>query len=384
MMGNCRFFAGGNTADGFVSFFPYILPATECDHMYYVKGGPGVGKSSTMKQIGALMEQKGCFVEYFDCSGDPDSVDGITITKKNSGGHNIKIGLIDATAPHSYDPAVPGARDTLVSLGDFLDENALASHKYEIQELANECSAIYRQCYAYLNAAGSVLRTTLQYEWKNGVVRKAVNELLEQSELLPHTSEMVTNDITVQQGGTPVRHLFAEAYTYKGFLSHLNTLQCDQTFVLIAPIGQSADFLLQVILDELMLLHVEVIALHEPLRPTLLSHLYLPKQRVLFTSDSGFTDHSTSTVEIFTESNKLLVHDLRQSGLLQPGIVTRGEAFDEELFQKLTECAIKQLQSAKAAHDELETYYVKNMDFAGWKMKLDTITQAIYNQISGF
>ncbi len=432
-MDNCRFFAGGNTADGFVSFFPYVLPTAECNHMYYIKGGPGVGKSNMMKQIGLQMEEKGCYVEYFDCSGDPDSVDGITISAHNRSGENVKIGFIDATAPHSYDPVVPGARDTLVSLGDYLDESALEPYQDEIQGLVNRCSVIYRQSYAYLNATGSVLQAMRQYEWNAGEVRKFVNELFLQNEFHANLSLTTTSPKPVT---IPIRHLFAEAYTHKGFISHLDTLPCQKIFLFDLPIGVSANPLLQAILEEMLAQHIEVIALHDPLQPSLLKHLYLPKQQALFKSlfsEDRFLESGISAEEgmrkkssifaeegmrkkssIFAEeeicknlnisaeagmfkescisAEKVSVHvkhyatnHFIESGLLKSTAISLGEVFDgkvcEQLYKQLTECAIQHLRLAKTAHDELETYYVKNMDFSGWQMKLDSILHTLYNQI---
>ncbi len=374
-MGISRYFAGGNTADGFVSFFPYILPATKCNHMYYIKGGPGVGKSSMMRQIGELMELKGYTVEYFDCSGDPDSIDAITISTTDRNGQNVKIGFIDATAPHSYDPVVPGARDTLISLGDYLDEVALEPYQNEIQGLVNKCSAIYRQCYAYLNAAGSVLRTCQQYEWNDRAVRAFANELLLKYVVQERESQenMSENTLSTTDKMAAPRHLFAEAYTHKGFISHLESLPCVETIAFDVPIGQSADKLLSALLDEMLMRGIEVIALHEPLRPALLAHLYLPKQEILFTSSPAYRD-------------KISLKDLCQPNANVKGSICDAETFDAEafnaeLYEQLIEQAIQQLRHAKAAHDELETYYVKNMDFENWQKKLDDILQEIYNQI---
>ena len=42
-------------------------------------------------------------------------------------------------------------------------------------------------------------------------------------------------------------------------------------------------------------------------------------------------------------------------------------------YDELIEYAIHQMKSAKKAHDELETYYVKHMDFDGVAEKLNDI-----------
>ena len=124
-MQTIHYFAGGNTAQGFHSCFEDLLPAPERKRMFYLKGGPGVGKSTLMKRFASAAEEKGVRTEYFHCSSDPDSLDGAAFPE-------LGIGIMDATAPHSYDPVVPGARDTLIALGDFLDEEALKPYLHEI------------------------------------------------------------------------------------------------------------------------------------------------------------------------------------------------------------------------------------------------------------
>ena len=44
-----KMFPGGNTANGFYSFFDYIIP-NDVNRIFCLKGGPGVGKSSFMKK----------------------------------------------------------------------------------------------------------------------------------------------------------------------------------------------------------------------------------------------------------------------------------------------------------------------------------------------
>ena len=52
-MHTLHFFAGGNTCRGFHSCFDSILPPDSRKRMYFIKGGPGVGKSTLMRQFAA-------------------------------------------------------------------------------------------------------------------------------------------------------------------------------------------------------------------------------------------------------------------------------------------------------------------------------------------
>ena len=49
-MSDLHLFAGGNTSQGFYSCFEDILPKERRKRMFYLKGGPGVGKSTLMRR----------------------------------------------------------------------------------------------------------------------------------------------------------------------------------------------------------------------------------------------------------------------------------------------------------------------------------------------
>ena len=59
-----NFFLGANSGSGFQNLFSEIMdPETAFDIMI-LKGGPGVGKNTFMREIGRTMEQAGADVEY--------------------------------------------------------------------------------------------------------------------------------------------------------------------------------------------------------------------------------------------------------------------------------------------------------------------------------
>ena len=150
-MSGLHLFAGGNTSAGFFSCFEDIMPKPARRRMFYLKGGPGVGKSTMMRRMAQAAEAAGQPVEYFHCSSDPDSLDGIALPR-------LGWAMMDGTAPHVYDPVTPGARDTLVSLGDFLDERAMQPKAKQISALQEEISLRFSRCYSFLSAAGQLGR----------------------------------------------------------------------------------------------------------------------------------------------------------------------------------------------------------------------------------
>ena len=105
-------FLGANTGAGFVSLYSAFAAPEDGAFVWYIKGGPGNGKSTLMRRAAERAEEAGLAVESILCSGDPDSLDGIYIPEK-------KLGYVDATSPHVQEPAVPGASGKYLDLSAF-------------------------------------------------------------------------------------------------------------------------------------------------------------------------------------------------------------------------------------------------------------------------
>ena len=137
-----RYFLGGNTARGFVSFYDGFCRGPE-DFLWVIKGGPGCGKSSFMKTIGHAAEEAGLDTEYVLCSGDPDSVDGVYIPAWHTG-------YVDGTAPHVIEAVTPGAAGLYLDLGQFYDRIALQKERHTIEDLQRRYRDLYQEAYARL------------------------------------------------------------------------------------------------------------------------------------------------------------------------------------------------------------------------------------------
>ncbi len=139
-----HYFAAVNSSDGFQSYFDTVF--SSLDRLYIIKGGSGTGKSHLMRMIAQEACARGHAVEYYDCSSDPTSLDGILIPA-------LHIGVLDGTAPHTTDPVYPGIRDEIVNVGDFWDTEALLEKKEQIASLIDEKKTLYAQAYRYLHSA---------------------------------------------------------------------------------------------------------------------------------------------------------------------------------------------------------------------------------------
>ena len=92
-----NFFAGANSGEGFQNLFHEMVELEATYDVMILKGGPGVGKNTFMREIGRTMEQAGTPVEYLWCSGDPDSLDGVVLPE-------VRCAVVDGTSPHGTAP----------------------------------------------------------------------------------------------------------------------------------------------------------------------------------------------------------------------------------------------------------------------------------------
>ena len=95
-----QYFLGANSPQGFYSLYDQLLSPETANAIYIIKGGPGCGKSTLMRQVAAQAAQAGETAEYILCSGDPDSLDGVVLPR-------LKAALVDGTAPHVIEPKYP-------------------------------------------------------------------------------------------------------------------------------------------------------------------------------------------------------------------------------------------------------------------------------------
>lgn len=141
-------FAASNSSEGFKSYYKQVFEDRELSRIYIIKGGPGTGKSRFMKEVAEHAEALGRYVEYYYCSSDPDSLDGIIIEDT--------VAIIDGTAPHSVEPKTAGAREEIIDLGAFWDSDKLSARYSEIKLLGDKKSECYIKAYRYLSGCGEL------------------------------------------------------------------------------------------------------------------------------------------------------------------------------------------------------------------------------------
>ncbi|MBR2371100.1 MAG: hypothetical protein IKA82_03660 [Clostridia bacterium] len=168
------FFAASNSFKGFHSYFEEIFRAPEVEHLYIIKGGPGTGKSSFMRHIAEEHKKVGADVEYYYCSSDQSSLDGIIVRRNGR-----CFAVIDGTAPHSFDTLQPGVKDEIINLGHFWDtarlkDSACAS---EILKLCEEKTRSFELALEYLGAyervSAAIDSIMDEYTYRDGIKKYA-------------------------------------------------------------------------------------------------------------------------------------------------------------------------------------------------------------------
>ncbi len=89
-------FLGGATPAGPMDCIPSLTRGLQ--RRVFLKGRPGTGKSTLLKQLAAAAQSKGFDTEIYHCGFDPDSLDMVILRE-------LGTAVIDTTAPHEYFPS---------------------------------------------------------------------------------------------------------------------------------------------------------------------------------------------------------------------------------------------------------------------------------------
>ncbi len=335
-------FPGGNTSQGFFSYYANIMTQEEANRFIIIKGGPGVGKSTFMKKVGEAMLKRGYDVEYLHCSSDNNSLDGVKIPK-------LQIAMIDGTSPHVVDPKNPGAVDEILNFGEFWNDKGIRIHKDEIIETNKKVSHIFARAYKYLKAANAI------YEDSALIYKKA----LSRGEVNYYTSKLIETifkdmKLTKEQGKE--RALFASAITPNGLCHYLDDILIqDVVYELKGSMGTDEVEILERVKSAAIERGYFVEAFYCALRPGKIEHLVIPYLNIALTTSN---DYHTATV---TKSKSIDMQQFYNQKLLNE--------YQEDLdqnkmaFDYLMSIALQTIGKAKALHDQLEAYYIPNVNF---------------------
>lgn len=335
-----RFYLGANSPTGFYSLYDQMLSPDEAEDIFILKGGPGCGKSSLMRKVGAAMESRGLAVEYILCSGDPDSLDAIIIPA-------LKTALVDGTAPHVVEPKYPGVVERYVNLGAYYNRGGLAAMRGEIISCMSGYKGCYARAYRCLSAAAQIgedMRALLCTPTLEAKLAKRARGILSRE--------------VKKSGGAAGRSIqrFLGAITWRGVLCQFDTADalCKRVYELPDTYGL-AHGLLTHLAAGAMAAGYDVIVCPDPMHPDRMEHLLIPALSLAFVSSSPAQSYP-----------KRPYRRVRLDAMVEPELLHRSKArlrFSRKVSAALTEEAVESLAQAKSMHDTLETLYNPHVDF---------------------
>ena len=333
-----NFFVGANSGEGFQNLFSEIVDLEQTFDFMVLKGGPGVGKNTFMREIGRTMEEAGVKVEYLWCSGDPDSLDGVVLPE-------LRCAVADGTSPHIMEPKYPAAVDRYVDLGRFYDLTAAKADAEAVKEYTRAYQASYARAYRSLKAARQVeldgvttVRRTFDAERMEGRIPGIVQRELHRKG---------------HEAGRAVRR-FLGSITHQGYVWRFDTVEtlCPKVYELVDSwelAGKSLE-LLRCAAAKQGWDHIVCAAPEEPAR---IEHLLIPGLGLAFVTSRPGMEYGEKP---FRRIRLDALVPLEGKGRLR---------LQNRMITALREEGVAALKEAKANHDRLEAVYNPYVDFDG-------------------
>ena len=322
------FFLGANSEEGFFSLYDQLLGG-RLDDLMILKGGPGCGKSTFMRRVGAAMERAGERIVYINCSGDPDSLDGAIFLNRNAA-------IVDGTSPHVLEPTYAVASERYVDLTRFYDVDAAKARRAEIVALSDEYRAHYRSAYRALRAMGEV----------ESERRVAMHAQMDFSKLRRRTDGILARELRGEGGGSGrVDRAFLGGVTHRGEICRFDTVEalCPRIYAIIDSAGLGNE-MLETVVQAAQAKHFDIIACPNPDRPRELHHVLIPEKGLAFITTNA---RNPMAEEKLTRAQKAKLR------------------FTRRVEASLLYEAVGALSAAKKAHDALESAYHPCVDFEG-------------------
>ena len=336
-------FSGGNTCQGFYHFYP-TMAGEKVNRKIILKGGPGTGKSSFMREISKTFADRGYDLEYHWCSSDPDSLDGLVI------GNNLFC-LLDGTRPHVADPHYPGAVDEIINLGRFWEQKKIQKNRTSIINLTNTISAYFQLAYLRLQESGAAWQE-MEFYARQLMHWPSVNK-----NILALGQDFLS---TGKYSEFKPRHIFAAAITPAGIITrHESLIDADyDVYAVSGRPGSGMQKLFSHVLQQIELNSLDAEIFHNPFIPADIDFILFPSsQSVLIDISAHIVDYAATLTGKF---KRKLDFDL---------LTLKGIDNEMNFLAAQKRCraginaAIGFLAQARTWHDELEAFYIPCMDF---------------------
>ncbi len=335
------YFLAANSFEGFISNFKDNYNPLTGYSAYIIKGGPGTGKSSFLKYVARIARKRGYEVTICPCSSDPDSLDGIIISE-------LKIIIIDGTAPHIVEPVYPGVCEEIINLGSFWDSSYLKSKRFEIINITNINKALHKTASRYLLACGEITKENLSI----------LDKYTKKDKVLKFAQNICKNNIpskSLNIGEENIRYI--EGVTPKGVISFTETITDSVKNMLIIKDNQGSvsgnvtDYIRNYALSR----GYDIITVKNPYLPNLLiDHIVIPELSFAVVTERN-------NLKFLTDTRR--IHARRFMDIGEINRVKNRLSFNNKIKNELLMSAIDTIRKAKITHDALEKYYISSMNF---------------------
>ena len=337
-----EYFAAANGFSGFRSYFNEVFNPTKFDKRFIIKGGPGTGKSTLMKNIQNAVSDLVCECEVILCSSDPKSYDGLIITSYNG----RRIALIDGTAPHETDAVYPGFIDELVNLGECWNEFYLKSKKDELLHLNAKKKKAYKNAYNLLQFAGIACDSACSL---HRIANYKFNlDIFDNNQELNH--------------GRNYKFKLLSAFSKDGFL-HKKQKEFEKSRK-ISLIGNPCEtqIIFKKIIEFAMTQNIDFIRYPSPLSDDYTDAIYLINQDTLVTQNDEQNEKLECKKIVLSENSEL-------------------STFYNNEYEQALKMAQNEFNNASINHFELEKIYTAAMDFSLLNQKYKSVLNSIYDII---
>lgn len=336
MQQRANFFLGSKTKKGFYSFFEQLQDEKQIERVYLLKGGPGCGKSTLMRQIGTALEQKGKRLVWIPCASDPESLDSVIDL-------DARTAIVDATAPHTLDPKLPGAVETVLDVGNFWREEDLRNHRAAIIRLNQAISNCHQRAGALVCSGERLL------DWNYKMAKRYVDAAAMQKE-----AQAILSRLEPEQAPRVYKGLLSAVSVGEvKFLNQTFDAMCDRVYTIIDDWGAASDDLMHKLLDGAIAKGLTVIVCYCSIGAgERIDHLIFPKQRVGVSHINDY--HAVNHPDTVLVPNWMNpIEEEEREPMWEMG----------DLAMELIDQATQEVLQAKHIHDELEDIYKKAMDF---------------------
>ncbi len=329
-------FLGSNTPEGFYGRFNDMLSLSKT---VILKGGAGSGKSTLIKKVGARALAENFDVEYYHCSGDAQSLDGVYIPK-------LKWCVLDGTSPHALEPNFAQLDHFVFNLLQNANTAIIEKNRNEIITLLKNKKQHFTSAYLYLKAMYCI-----------DSARYIENNYSNKTQIYNAISDDIFALTDITQA-VPMRTLFVSAITPEGLLDfYKSAFIATKNIVLRCDDKHDSTPLIKLLETKLAARNQQYIKYLNPFNPKETEALQFGGLTVLVNIDN-VPIYKTFDIDILPSNPDECSHSQLNN------------YFDS---------AIMELSLARKAHLETESYYIPAMDFNDINNITQKIMELIFN-----